>query len=307
LHGIIQLRDSVLCKEEVLGQSFSTMINGIALNLYFPNIDDTSSQPTPCNRTSTPLFPPEFARSWKNNNQSIHWGNVANTRTGDAQVDYLPCSVDCPVDNEVTIAESLFAAITQWEERFIDYCILAGKTAHKQSHYKRESTSPLTLCCSKGVYRDAPQYFVELRFLEQQEFLPADKIREAIDFASSGREFLLEYQLLLASVSAKRNQQYKHAIFDACASIEICLNKVIAGYTGDNKNQKSLSKYRYLKDKFKFVETIDDDFPSIDYCKIVDYRNAIAHGRERIFSNLDAEEIIHYAEILLEHFKINFC
>ena len=57
-----------------------------------------------------------------------------------------------------------------------------------------------------------------------------------------------------------------------------------------------------LGDKFKLVKQIDPKFPNIDAEKIVDLRNDIAHSRKSVFTDNEAEAVIHSVEICLEHF-----
>lgn len=301
--GIIALSRQIYCKNEVLGKEFSTNISGIELKIYFPALKSKEMRKALEKGNTVPLVPPTFARPILLNDKPINWGYLSNTSRKDASILYLACSVECSPEDEERIANVLLDASVKWEENFVNYCNLAGRYISKLSKNQKVVNIPFTLFGRRGVIGRGATYYVDMKYAEDSQFLSTEQIAKAIEFASSSKEFNMEYQLLLVASESKRNFRNKHAIFDACSAVEVCLNKVIDNYANNiGKKPEELPKHRLLGDKFKLVKQIDPNFPNIDAEKIVDLRNDIAHSRKSVFTDNEAEEVIHSVEICLEHF-----
>lgn len=308
MNGVIFLHRNLLCKTEVLGKVFFANIAGVNVKIHFPYIDDKGKSEDTKNNDFYSLVPPIFAKSWRRNNKPIEWGRISKKAKEEAFVSCLACSVDCLPDEENRVAESLFEVFAEWEEKLLSYCVLAGMNVSKQNMNDRKISPPIVLEGRYGILASAGAYFTEIRFCEDNEFLSIHQVEKAIKFASSDKEFFIEYQLLLAASESKKNGRNKYAIFDSCAAIEMCLDNVIDRVERNRgSNEQPLGRHRYLKEKFEVVKSIDPSFPDIDCGRIVEMRNDIAHNRKRVFSDAETKEVIYLAEICLRHFLPEFC
>lgn len=303
--GIIALHQEIYCKGEVLGKEFMANIAGMDVRIYFPHLKSKEMRDAQKKGMPIPLVPPTFARPWAGvDKQPINWGHLTNAERKTAAISFLACSVDCKLEDEERLADLLYRECVRWEEDFVNYCNLAGRQISNQSKDQWKKASPMSLEGSFGFIEKGATYYIDIKFKKESQFLSAEQISKAIEFSSSPKEFLIEYQLLLVAAESKRNRRNKHAIFDACSAVEMCLNKEIEKYARSlGMDAKDLpDKHRMLGDKFKLVKKIDANFPDINAEKIVDLRNDIAHSRKTIFTDIEAEEIIHYAELCLEHY-----
>ena len=147
-------------------------------------------------------------------------------------------------------------------------------------------------------------------------YLPAEEtyasiknIMDAIEFADSGKEMLLEYQMLLSAYEARRLNQNRRAILDACSAMEITLVKQITLYCQSIGLSPDIliDKYRYLGDRLKLIRKIDDGVPDENYKVLVtEPRNSVMHNKDIFPSDETTDNLILCVERLLEHFYVSY-
>lgn len=302
--GFIRLHEQVFCQGEVLGQVFDTSISGVSIKIYFPSVKSKEMRSAVKKGITIPLVPPTFVPDIRYNAQPINWGFLSNPSNKNSSINYLVCSVDCAPDDEEKTANILQDASVKWVEDFINFCNLAGRKVSQLCKHDTKEEAPFIMIGRKGIVQRAPIYRIEMNFTAESQYLSKNQIEEAIEYASAKKDLNFEYQLFLSASESKRNYRNKHAIFDACAAAEVCLNKVIDNYAREKeKSSADLPRHRTLGDKFKLVKQIDHNFPDIDVERIVDIRNDIAHSRKSSFTEAEAREIMAFVEIFLEHYS----
>ena len=134
-------------------------------------------------------------------------------------------------------------------------------------------------------------------------------IKEAIFFANSGKELLTEYQMLLSAYEARRQNENRRAILDACAAMEITIVKQIENFC-DSKGFPSeiiIKKYLYLGDRIKLLRELYKDVPNENYKElVVEPRNALMHNKDVYPSDETTDNLFSCVEILLKHFYIAY-
>ena len=273
--GIITLSENVLCKKEVLGRTYSCEIGGITAKLHFPNYPQNIDM-------NNHLESPASVNGLKDYNNSITWGCLMVHPKGDSCVNKLAITVECEMCEADDFAEKIFKSVWKWEHAFIDYLRLATKQGVYRDKNLRRNTCDLELFNYDYIPKDVIAT-INLRIPKEIEFANENDINNAIKFADSGREMLFEYQMLLSSYDAIRNNQNRRAILDACAALEIVLSKQIVIYCGlhDVPEKLLLNKYRYLSEKINLLRIIDSDFPQVDLDNsVIIPRNALMHSTD---------------------------
>ena len=300
--GLLELSEGILCKREALGCVYDAQIAGRDVQIHFPqfpppdNWKDEVAMP--------PLLPPEIGSTWKRGEESLQWGYPLHYPPGESCVELLALSIECE-DNEVKeCAERIYDSIIKWEHAFIDYLMLETKQNTERDKNITRKSCNLELMADKYIPQNQTfVFFVSVP--DPDNYASIDTIKRAIAFADSGKELLLEYQMLLSSYEARRNNQNRQAVIDACAAVELCLVKNI-----QNKFQVIgldgeffLKKYRSLGDRFGLIKKLDTSFGNTDYQNhVVNLRNQIAHNKMAIVSDETIDTLIRCVEECLDHF-----
>lgn len=302
MEGLISLSESILCKKEILGQVKDTTIAGVDVKIHFPQLP-VFDEGDPQIGINNPLLPPEIATTWKRGNEALFWGSPQNYPSGNSFVDLLAISVACKIDERTEIARALYEGIKAWVKSFADYLQLSSKqNTDRDKNIENESRGRLEILgleCIPGLVADT--IFVTVPNTES--FVSEAQVDEALQFAASGKELHLEYQMLLSSYRARKECQNRQAIIDACSAVELCLD----AYLINNLQKLDLTPSEYdnksLGSKFDLVKSIDKLFPKEDQqALIVKPRNDIAHNREVNPSDRTTDALISCVERCLQHF-----
>ena len=92
INGVLSLSRSILCKSEVLGQSFNASLSGIKVNIHFPVLPEIEDSKGLCEYG---LLPPEICVSWKKTEDRTFWGYPLIYPPGNSCVNKLVFTVDC--------------------------------------------------------------------------------------------------------------------------------------------------------------------------------------------------------------------
>lgn len=302
--GLLTLSNQILCKKEVLGRSFECEIAGVSTYMCFPiypAVDDANPIIGICN----PLRPPEIGATWKRDGEPISWGYPMNHPSGDSCVELVALSIDCGKEQIGDYAQTLYESIQKWEYAFLDYLKLETKQSTERDKNATRNT------CHLELYED--EYIPAVRtgtiFLtipKSNSFASEENIMNAIKYANSGKDFFLEYQMLLSAYEARNNNQNRLAIVNASSAIEICL----VGYLRKRCSELNYDtdwllehKFRSLGDRIRLAKNLDPLFPSDGFSEsVVKPRNDIAHNRDISPADITTDALITSAEITLEYF-----
>ena len=302
MEGLISLSESILCKKEILGQVKDTTIAGVDVKIHFPQLP-VFDEGDPQIGINNPLLPPEIATTWKRGNEALFWGSPQNYPSGNSFVDLLAISVACKIDKRTEIARALYEGIKTWVKSFADYLQLSSKqNTDRDKNIENKSRGWLEILgleCIPGLV--AEHIFVTVP--NTNSFVSEAQVDEALQFAASGKELHLEYQMLLSSYRARKECQNRQAIIDACSAVELCLD----AYLINNLQKLDLTPSEYdnksLGSKFDLVKSIDKSFPKEDQqALIVKPRNDVAHNREVNPSDRTTDALISCVERCLQHF-----
>lgn len=304
MKGLLTLPHDLLCRFEVLGKCFNASIGLIPVKIYFPRYQEKID---PAGRAqigiSNELIPPEIAKNWSRGNEPLEWGWPVTYPDKDASVRLIALTYECDKSQEEEIAQYLYNEWEPWIESFFSFCDLASKQHSNRDRNLLNHSSEMELLSKDGYIKREQTHTIHCYFSSKDQMLTSSQIEGAIAFASSKKELKIEYQLLLSAYSSRRNCHNKHAIMDACAAVEICLNKVIQAFatTKDFDPNVLTQKYRTLGDKFKLIKTIDNHFPDVNEKQIVDLRNDVAHCRKITVSDEETDKLIDSVELCLAY------
>lgn len=308
IKGLLTLSEGILCKKEVLGQIYDAEIAGEKVKICFPKYP-VVEEGVAAVGSEYPLQPPEIGKTLRRGDKPLEWGRLLCYPSGDAVVELLALYADYEEKEDYNTAQNLYNNITKWEHAFIDYIILETKqNRYRDDNIKRESCD-LDLLADKHIPNTRMPSITVHFFTEGDYYASNEQIYGAIQCASSGKEFLPEYQMLLSAYEARSNNRNRPTILDACAAIEITLGKQINDYCQSKGIDPDilLKKYRYLSEKFELVKKIDDSFPEEDYkAIIVEPRNAVMHNKDVYPSDETTDKLIRCVEKYLEHFHVSY-
>lgn len=306
--GLLTLTQRLLCRNEVLGKEFNACISGFNVNIFFPryNYDKVINDPERVYDyvgLKNPLLPPEIASSWTRGDEELFWGCPCNYPDKDADVSLLAISVECE-DNEVgETAQTLYDEIRKWESSFIQYCILSSQQMVSVTGKAPSTRGFLELMDEDEYISGVFTSPFPLIFPNLKTCLTASQIQDALDFASSGKELYLAYQMLFAAYEARDGGQNRQAIMDACSALELCFISKISDYCEEHAipSEILLKKYRSLGDRLDLIEKTDQLF-HIDQMNeaVIHLRNDVAHNKKVFPSDEETQILIEKVESFLQ-------
>lgn len=303
IKGLLTFSKGILCKREVLGKSYKREIANIGISISLPSVSNQEYKDV-LNRVgiSNPLCPPRNGKNIRRGGEFIHWGYP---------MDYPECNslvkcvlLECNLDDNQNPQE-LYDGILCWEASIVNYAKLCTKQYLEKENESRDASDVLALISSQGYVQNTEPQCIFCHFHSSHEFLSEQQFCDAIKFASSGKDFLLEYQMLLSSYESRKNNRNRQAIVDACSAVEVVLINQIQNYCLQKTMRSDiiLNKYRSLGDRFDLMEKIDDNFPLINYANsIVRTRNDVVHNRDTNPSDEKTNALIYAVEKIMEHY-----
>ena len=256
MEGLIVLSRKLLCKAEVLGCTFPAKIAGINVTINFPLWSPSKSNPSP--HLPQNLLPPLSCHEVDRDKSQIIWGNLANLKVFDSRVMHLGISFFGEKENNNDLAKISFN-IKNWDKAFFDYCMACNGHGSDRDLNLTYSNSRLLLL-DNGKCVNAGTYYVSLQYENKSHFLNKEQIMSAIKFASTGKELLPEYQMLVAAYNAKRGCYNRQAVIDASSALELCFIRYIESYCQSKglNSETILGKNHTLGNKLSYMMKIDD-------------------------------------------------
>ena len=306
--GLLKIPGGILCKKDALGQTFSVRVAGVSATISFPSLADNVENEN-CVGMSNRLEAPTNGAELTLGGEKIFWGFPMTAPGMNSFVEYVLMEVDCDDTESHRIAQKLYSGVQDWTRSFKCFLQLLTK---QQLERNRNASNPgnnlQLLFNGKYVENKQPQVlYVQLH--ADSDFASHEQIKQAIDYASSGKELFLEYQMLLSAYDARKQGENRQAIIDACSAVEICLVNWISCYC----NQKGIApgvltdKYKSLGDHFNLIKKLDRSFPSLDFGNvIVKPRNDVAHNRDTFPANECTDKLIEMVEIYLANYHTSY-
>lgn len=308
--GLLTFTKGILCKKEVLGETYPTQIAGIDVRISFPAAPDTFDQ----DRSypvglSNPLLLPLRGKNLERGDEEVFWGCPMDYPDLNSEVECALVEIDCQEHECEAMAQRLYAAVEKWGDAVISYCQLCSKQGLYRDKNIQNASAKLELLSADGYIYNACRSHIYLRVSSDETVVSKQQLEQAMSFAASGKELRLEYQMLLSAYEARRKLQNRQAIIDACSAVELCLVDKIKDYCGtkDMEAEILLDKYKSIGDRFRLVEKIDGNSIAVDYNNlIVKPRNDIAHNREVYPTDKTTDELISAVEQYLEHYHTGY-
>ena len=280
IKGPFTFSSGLLCKAEVLGKHYPAQIGGINVEIVFPCLP-TKEHKELMNYVgmSNQLTPPDNVKIilW---GEEVIWGYPIQYPRYDSYVETVLLATECNDTDIDAVAHKIYTAVQKWQISFVSFCQLLTKQNLYRSTQAKDNHNCLTLLLSEGYIQNTQRQTICGHIHGDDTFLSESQIRLAIDFASSGKEMLFEYQMLLSAYKARHNGQNRQAIVDACMAAEICIVNKIREYCmmQNIKVKPFLKKNRSLGERFRCIARFDPTFPIKDYDNvIVNPRNKVVH------------------------------
>lgn len=308
--GLLSIPNGIYCKKDALGQQFSATISGCNVKISFPSItDDEGNENLDCAGAFAQLNPPINGKTLRLGGEKIEWGYPMSAPTMNSFIEYVTLEVDCNELESNKIAQKLYENTDEWTISFKQFLqLLTHQNLERESQVTNPGNNLQLLFNKKYIQNQHPQV-INLPLYPDNLFASYNEVKQAMGFASSGKELLLEYQMLLSAYYAQKDGKNRQAIIDACSAVEICLLNYINSYC----NQKGIvpeiltEKYKSLGDRFKLVKTLDNNFPAFDVTNvIVKLRNDVAHNRNVYPTNECTDKLIKMVEKYLSHYHTSY-
>lgn len=147
--GYLKLKEPMLCKEDVFGKRFKTIIDGIEAQICFPNLPKIDAD-NPDIGITNPLISPDKLYDWNN----AEWGYPKSYPSITGEVYAVVILLDQKSSNDD--AKKLYLSFSEWIKKASDMCVLL----HPNIKYR-----------DKNLLRE--EAFVQ--FFNDREYIPNDK------------------------------------------------------------------------------------------------------------------------------------
>ena len=302
--GLISFSNPICCKEDILGEIIETTITGVKVCIHFPRLPSFDIE-KPEVGIINPLLAPDIAKKWRRGDEPLFWGYPQRYPSGNSCIELLAVSVECDEEVSTEKGKALYAGIHIWGKSFVDYLKISTKqNIERDKNIENKEHCRLELRgmeCIPGVTTAK----IYLTVPNPESFASKRQIEDALQFAASGRELHLEYQMLLSAYQARKECQNRQAIIDACSAVELCLEDYISRRVKELGFSPVffLDKFKSLGDRIDLTKQLDKSFPKEDHqAIIVKPRNDIAHNREAYPSDETTDQLIACVERCLQHY-----
>lgn len=305
--GLLTLSKLLFCQKDALGKIYECEICGIKAQLHFPvfpEIDEKQPKIGLCN----PLVPPQIGKNWKRGVELLSWGEPMSYPVGNSCVKLIALYVECNKQSVNEHACKLYESIEKWEHSFFAYLELETKQGLERDRGADRNNCNLELMDEKHIPNHMP---IELNVIipTGASFATEEQIKKAIAFADSGKQLLLEYEMLLSSYRAIKQNQNRKAILDACSAMEIALARQadLNSKILEQMPEASIYEEISLGERIKLLRKIDKSIPVKDYDKIVvNPRNDLVHGRVNFPTDDTTNTLISCVEDVIKHFHMAY-
>lgn len=310
LTGFLSFEAELDCLGEVLGQTLPVVIGGVNAVMAFPRLSEKSFKNSENNyEFFHPLDAPQGAEKWKQDDIPLFWGNPISFPDISASIAKIAFFIECTDNEKKTVVHDLYNDMPRWKDAFLNYCSLSNNIYPLRDLNARIKKCDFGLYSNDYIQRENPDV-INIYWIEPSDRISLVQVKKASEFASLGKEFLLEYQMVLSAYDAIERSQNRPAILDACSALELCLIKEIDNYCSNNNLNSSLflSKFKSLGDRVKLVQTFFPAFSHISEIekKVVSVRNNMAHNRTIFPTDKETDDLLNKVEECLQFFYNDF-
>ena len=281
LYGIVKFSSSLLCSKESLGQSIDVSIGGHIGTLTLPSFPELSKK----DAHFPALLAPVEASTWKRGDNKIFWGKPISYPSGESKVEKALLKFIVPPESKEKIAQDVYDEFDNWINslnqfitilttqnswKTIESSTVSGRLELIESndetfrHIENNNPIPITIFCNRV-----------------DTSLHLNHLKEACRLASLKRVPRLEYSMLLEAYQARRNSDYRKAIIEAAAALEICLTERILQEFANQDilfGDKLIKRFRMLGGRFELIKILGIELPDKDYTKLIlNPRNEVMH------------------------------
>lgn len=307
MNGLLTLSDLLFCKKDVLGKTYECEICGIKAQLHFPVFPEIDEK-QPEIGLRNPLLPPQIGKNWKRGDELLFWGQPLSYPVGDSCVRLIALYVECNKQLVNEYASKLYESIEKWEHAFLSYLKLVTKQGLERNRNEDRNNCGLELMDGKYIPNHI-QIEICVSFPIGASFATEKQIKKAIAFADSGKQLLLEYEMLLSAYRAIKQNQNRRAILDACSALEIALARQadLNSKILEQMPKASVYEEMSLGERIKLLRKIDKAIPVKDYDKlVVNPRNDLVHGRVNFPTDDTTNTLISCVEEVIKHFHMAY-
>lgn len=309
IFGTINLSNGVLTGPDVLGETFEISFGKGNGRISFPKLPDNFFEMDEWNCFTRSLYPPD---GWfEKNVRDKEWGEIYCSNG----FSYVGCigfflefndNATVGSDDVINCYKEL---IDNWRHLFIasleattrQHLIRGRERDNNRFHLFYQNSEEQKIRSFTNVMSIQVPDFTKLENIVLQK----KQVEAVIELSCCGKELNLEHRLLNDARMSFAYNDYRKAIIDASAVIEIVLTKKIEnelGKYGIAFKNKLLKKFKMLGGKFELIDILGIELPKFNKADVLEPRNKVAHAG--FFpSSKEARTILDIAESLTELFS----
>jgi hypothetical protein len=282
--GIVEFSPALFCAKNALGQSVSITIAGVEGFLAIPSLPEWSKDDKDPLRQKL-VSPPEV-KTWKSGEHPILWGKPVRYPSGHSQVEKAVLKFDLESENEENTGQKIYEVFPHWLNLFKQYIqLFTTQYTMGERNIVIDQYENLTLFKSQNdkfeVISNLQYDSLTIEIGGKDTSVHLEHLQEACRLASLLAEPRLEYALLLDAYSAHAVGDYRKAIIESAASLEIGLtSRIIQEFKPRNIDfgEHLLNKYKTLGGRLELAQILKIIQPDPDYrMLIVGKRNSVIH------------------------------
>ncbi|HPK33395.1 MAG TPA: hypothetical protein PK510_13305 [Ottowia sp.] len=287
LYGILELKPSLVCHEDLLGATFAIAVNGIAGNLHIPG--SPSKLDALADHLNVPLVPPSDAATWQHRGDPIPWGVRYAVRypDGHPEVRRVLLTFDVRAEQFQEASIELRNDFNRWLAHLKEVLDLLSKRCLIGPTYHVWDPAPKDLDLfawgPDGKQKRARGVNVShvTALSEVPDAVPRhEHFRVACALASSGTPLPSPYQFQLAAYRAFEANDYRKAVVETAVAAEIALTNTIKrrlSSDGLAYAQSIMKKFRMLSGRIELAQAMTLPLPTNLKDTLVEPRNRVAH------------------------------
>jgi len=291
LYGIIDFDNEILCAPDSLGSVHDISIGNCKGSLSFPflpewNHELIKKEVTKARPWRKPLVGPVEARKWVRGDEQIYWGAPISYPVGTSEVKSALLKFLVKNSKVKEVAEDIHKDFSRWFKTFDDYTRLLTKQRTSSGFESLARAGSIELLKDDGkelVPIPAPLTSMGTIYIQRGRdmSLHLHHLEQCCSLASSRFPPRLEYQLLLKTYDANRNNDYRNAIIEGAVALEVALTNRIQDELESQEihfGDDLLKRFRMLSGRFELARLIGVDFPDKDYKSLIlEPRNNVVH------------------------------
>ena len=283
LFGIVKFSPSLCCAANALGCTVDVIVGGIKGTLTLPSLPNWGPEEEyPLHK---PLLGPIQARTWKQGNELMFWGEPHSYPGGESAVEQALFEFLLEQDGFDTAAQCIYNGFEPWLDLFEKYVILLSTQGRCSRVTVKNPRANQIHLLHPEESKPSFKHITYPQSITVNIATGGDLQREQFEEISRMSSELLpprlEYLLLLEAYTARRNQDYRKAIIEASNALEVSLTNRISEefkIQAVSFGEKLLKKFRMLGGRFELARLLSIPLPLKDYENLIIVpRNDVVH------------------------------